>query len=67
MVERLSCVQVGHHRQQHKIRLAAIDAPETAQSFGQRSKQRLAEFAFGKGAKADWHKVDRYDRDVCTV
>jgi hypothetical protein len=52
---------------QHKIRLAGIDAPEKAQPFGQRSKQHLAEFAFGKDAKADCYKVDRYDRDVCTV
>jgi hypothetical protein len=32
-----------------------------------RSKQHLSELAFGKDAKADCYKVDRYDRDVCTV
>ena len=37
------------------------------QPDGQRSKQHLAELAFGKDAKADCYKVDRYDRDVCTV
>jgi endonuclease YncB( thermonuclease family) len=37
------------------------------QPFGQRSKQHLSELAFGKEAKADCYKVDRYDRDVCTV
>ena len=41
------------NRQQHKIRLAGIDAPERAQPFGLRSKQHLAELAFGKDAKAD--------------
>ena len=55
------------NRQQHKIRLAGIDAPEKGQAYGQRSKQHLSELAFGKDAKADCYKVDRYDRDVCTV
>jgi endonuclease YncB( thermonuclease family) len=55
------------NHQQHRIRLAGIHAPEKAQPFGQRSKQHLSELAFGKDAKAHWHKVDRYDRDVCTV
>jgi endonuclease YncB( thermonuclease family) len=55
------------NRQQHRIRLAGIDAPEKAQPFGQRSKQHLAKLAFGKDAKADCYKIDRYDRDVCTV
>jgi endonuclease YncB( thermonuclease family) len=47
------------NRQQHRIRLAGIDAPEKAQPFGQRSKQHLSELAFGKEAKADCYKVDR--------
>ena len=55
------------NRQQHKIRLAGIDAPEKAQPFDQRSKQDLSELAFAKDAKAHCYKVDRYDRDVCTV
>jgi endonuclease YncB( thermonuclease family) len=55
------------NRQQHRIRLAGIDAPEKAQPFGQRSKQHLSDLAFGKQAKADCYKIDRYDRDVCTV
>jgi endonuclease YncB( thermonuclease family) len=55
------------NRQQHRIRLAGIDAPEKALPFGQRSKQHLSELAFEKEAKVDCYKVDRYDRDVCTV
>jgi hypothetical protein len=58
---------LDNNRQQHRIRLAGIDAPEKAQPFGQRSKQHLSELAFGKQAKADCYKIDRYDRDVCTV
>jgi endonuclease YncB( thermonuclease family) len=40
------------NRQQHRIRLAGIDAPEKAQPFGQRSKQHLSNLAFGKDAKS---------------
>ena len=54
-------------RQQHRIRLAGIDAPEKGQPFGQRSKQHLSELAFGKDAKADCYKIDRYGRDVCAT
>ncbi len=54
-------------RQQHKIRLAGIDAPEKGQPYGQRSKQHLADLAFGKDAKAECYKRDRYGREVCTV
>lgn len=35
-------------RQQVKIRLAEIDAPEKAQPFGQRSKQSLFELCYRK-------------------
>jgi endonuclease YncB( thermonuclease family) len=55
---------LDRNRQEHKIRLAGIDAP---QPYGQRSKQHLADLAFGKEAKADCYNVDRYDRDVGTV
>ena len=44
-----------------------IDAPEKSQPFGQRSKEHMSELAFGKEARADCYKVDRYGRDVCTV
>jgi len=33
----------------------------------QRFKQHLSELTFGKDAKADCYKVDRYCRDVCTA
>jgi len=55
------------NRQQHKIRLAGIDAPEKAQAFGDRSKQNLATLAFNKNVTVDWSKLDRYGRTVGKV
>jgi endonuclease YncB( thermonuclease family) len=52
---------------QHKIRLAGIDAPERKQPFGTASQKHLSELAFGKEAKADCYKQDKYYRSVCTV
>lgn len=54
-------------RQQRKIRLSGIDAPEKAQPYGERSKTSLSALAFGQDATADCPKKDRYGRDVCTV
>jgi endonuclease YncB( thermonuclease family) len=54
-------------RQQHKIRIAGIDAPERKQPFGNRSKQHLSLLAYGKQATADCYKRDRYGRLICTV
>ena len=53
--------------QQHKIRIAGIDAPEKRQSFGQRSKENLSRLAFSRTANATCSKRDRYRREVCTV
>lgn len=50
--------------QQHKIRLAGIDAPEKAQAFGQSSKQNLAGLIFNKNVTVEWTKLDRYGRTV---
>ncbi len=54
-------------RQQHKIRLQAIDAPEKAQPFGERSKQNLSRMVFGKDVRVEWEKRDRYGRIVGKV
>ena len=54
-------------KEQHKIRLAFIDAPEKNQPYGQRSKQHLLELANGKQASADCYKTDRYGRLICIV
>lgn len=54
-------------RQQHKIRLAGIDAPEKAQAFGDHSKQNLAALTFNKNVTVEWSKLDRYGRTVGKV
>jgi micrococcal nuclease len=36
---------------QHKIRLSDIDAPESKQAFGRRSRESLAQICAGKSAK----------------
>jgi len=50
--------------QEHKIRLAGIDAPERKQPFGQRAKQHLSDLVYGKNVVVEWHKQDRYKRIV---
>jgi endonuclease YncB( thermonuclease family) len=39
---------------QHKVRLAGIDAPETSQPFGQRSKEALSALVAGQPVEVDW-------------
>lgn len=53
--------------QQHKIRLAGIDAPEKAQAFGQAGKQRLSELCYNKHATVVVVNTDRYGRTVGDV
>ena len=53
--------------QQHKVRLAGIDAPEKAMPFGQVSKQKLAEICFEKQAEVTIVNTDRYGRSVGDV
>jgi endonuclease YncB( thermonuclease family) len=54
-------------REQVKVRLAGIDAPEKAQAFGSQSRQALAEFAFRKNVQVSWTKKDRYGRVIGVV
>ncbi|MBN9125422.1 MAG: thermonuclease family protein [Nitrosospira sp.] len=54
-------------KQQVKIRLAEIDAPEKRQPFGAKSKQSLSDLCFGKKAKIKPRVKDRYGRTVARV
>lgn len=55
------------NREQHRIRLAGIDAPEKKQSFGQASKQSLSDLAYGRDVDVELNKADRYGRIVGKV
>lgn len=54
-------------RQQVKVRLAEIDAPEKQQAFGTRSRQSLGELCHEKHAEVRVVDVDRYGRTVGRV
>lgn len=50
-----------------KIRLAQIDAPESKQAFGQKSKQSLSQMVFNKQVSIEKENIDRYGRIIGTV
>jgi endonuclease YncB( thermonuclease family) len=49
---------------QFKVRLAGVDAPESKQAFGHRSRQYLASIVFQKQVTVEWAKVDKFKRIV---
>jgi len=49
---------------QIKVRLDAIDCPESHQAFGQRAKKFTSDFCFGKEAVLISHGKDRYGRTL---
>jgi endonuclease YncB( thermonuclease family) len=51
-------------KQQVKIRLAEIDAPESGQPYGNKSKQTLSGLIFGKDVRVAVQTTDRYGRTV---
>ncbi|MDP1733898.1 MAG: thermonuclease family protein [Sulfuritalea sp.] len=57
-------IVMDNARIQHRIRLQAIDAPESTQPFSKESKQHLSALALGKEVKVEWHQRDRYGRIV---
>lgn len=51
----------------HSIRLAGIDAPESAMPYGQTAKLFLAALVLGKDVDALTYKQDRYRRTIATL
>jgi endonuclease YncB( thermonuclease family) len=51
-------------KQQVKIRLNAIDAPERGQPFANKSKQALSDMVFGKDVTVEVLDIDKYNRTV---
>ena len=49
-------------RQQHRIRLVEIDAPEVDQDWGNRAKQALAEKVGGKQVRVEVSGTDQHER-----
>jgi|SRR6516164_7223679 endonuclease YncB( thermonuclease family) len=54
-------------KQQIRVRIAFIDAPEKGQAFGERAKQVMSELVFGKDVKLRPHTIDRDGRLVARV
>lgn len=52
------------NKQSIKVRLEGIDAPESGQSFGTKSKQALSEMVFGKRVTIKKTGEDRYGRTL---
>lgn len=54
-------------KKQVRIRLFGIDAPESGQDFGQRSKQTASDMAFGKEVTVRVQSTDRFGRTVAEI
>lgn len=60
-------ITVLRDKEQVKIRLAGIDAPEKKQAFGNVAKQRMSDMVFGKEVRVDDRKKDKYGRTIGRV
>jgi len=54
-------------RRRERVRLAAIDAPESRQAYGTAAKRSLAALVFGAQVEVEYSKRDRYGRIVGRV
>lgn len=49
-------------QQEYKIRLIEIDAPESKQAYGSKSKRALSNKIAGQEVKVEYHSKDKYKR-----
>jgi endonuclease YncB( thermonuclease family) len=54
-------------KQQIRVRLAFVDAPEKGRPFGKRAKAAMSELVFGKDVELQPISIDRYGRLVAVV
>ena len=54
-------------KQQLKVRLHAIDAPEKQQAFGQQAKKHLSDLVYGQTVTLHITDTDRYGRTVADI
>ena len=60
-------IEVLLYKRPFRIRLVGIDAPETGQDFGSKSKQKLSELVFGKTIVGFTEAQDDYGRNLCLL
>ena len=58
---------VDEKKNEIKVRLAGIDAPEFSQDFGTKSKEALSEKVFGKKVTLESHGEDNFGRTLGTL
>lgn len=54
-------------RQQHKVRLAFIDAPEKSQPYGMAAKKALSDKVYRQVVQVEVQDKDRYGREVARI
>ena len=60
-------ITILQDKQQIKVRLFGIDAPELKQSYGKKSKQFLANLIAGEVVEVEENGKDRYKRIIGTI
>ena len=60
-------ITILQDKQQIKVRLFGIDAPELKQPYGKKSKQFLANLIAGEVVEVDESGKDRYKRTIGTI
>lgn len=60
-------ITILQNKEQTKVRLYGIDAPEKKQDYGQKSKQFLASLIAGQVVEVEPKGKDRYKRTIGTI